>query len=231
VQGVDIFDSTITGADIKDDTVASTNILDNTIASLDILEGTIATGDISQSVWSDSVHAAGLLSARPAAGPTNNGYLYFATDDSGGTLYRSNGSGWVKASAGVNQVATVIPMVSSTTWDNMPSALTEFGGDTAHRTRYDLSDAGEARLVVNVTAGGAATPARIRAQYSTNQSSWDYLDGSSGPSVDIDSAGLFTSPWAPLASSAKADSYLRIVGLDGDDAADPVFGRIDVQVR
>jgi hypothetical protein len=113
----------------------------------------------------------------------------------------------------------------------MPSALTEFGGDTAHRTRYDLSDATEARLVVNVASGGATTPARIRAQYSTDQSSWDYLDGSSGPSVDVDSAGVATSPWSALASGAKADSYLRIVGLDGDDAVDPVFGRIDVQVR
>jgi hypothetical protein len=71
------------------------------------------------------------------------------------------------------------------------------------------------RLVVNIAAGGAATPARIRAQYSTDQSGWDYLNGGSGPSVDIDSARLVTSPWTPLASNAKADSYLRIVGLDG----------------
>ncbi len=47
--------------------------------------------------WSTSIHAAGTLANRPAAGPTNKGALYFATDN--GLLYRSDGSTW-------SQVAT-----------------------------------------------------------------------------------------------------------------------------
>ena len=135
VQSADIFDETIASADIQDETIATFDILDNTIASVDILEGTIATGDISQSVWSDSVHAAGLLTNRPAAAPSNNGFLFFATDDSGGTLYRSNGSTWVTIGPGVDRLATSISMAFGGTWDNMPSALTEFMGTAQNRTR------------------------------------------------------------------------------------------------
>ena len=39
-----------------------------------------------------AVHNQGTLAARPAAGPTNAGLLYFATDE--GVIYRSNGTTW-----------------------------------------------------------------------------------------------------------------------------------------
>src|SRR5207247_6587038 len=75
-------------------------IADNTVASADILDGTIAIGDIAQATWSGSVHQAGLLADRPTASASNNGFLYFATDVSGGTLYRSDGSSWTRVAAG-----------------------------------------------------------------------------------------------------------------------------------
>jgi hypothetical protein len=86
---------------------------------------------------------------------------------------------------------------------------------------------------VNVFAAGAAgpPPAKLRAQYSTDQSSWNYLDGSSGPSVNEDTTGLQVSSWVNLAAGAKADVFLRIVGLDGDGSTDPFFGRLDIQVK
>lgn len=46
---------------------------------------------------------AGTLAARPAAGAGNAGWVYFATDDAGGTVYRSNGAAWVKVAASVLQ--------------------------------------------------------------------------------------------------------------------------------
>jgi hypothetical protein len=49
---------------------------------------------IAQQQASDS--QAGTLAARPSATTDNNGMLYFATDDNGGTLYRSNGAAWVR---------------------------------------------------------------------------------------------------------------------------------------
>lgn len=45
---------------------------------------------------------AGVLGSRPAAASNNSGLLYFATDDNGGTLYRSTGSSWVQVAAAVN---------------------------------------------------------------------------------------------------------------------------------
>ena len=45
----------------------------------------------------------GTLAARPAASTAGNRALYYATDDSGGTLYRSNGTSWQQIGASVNQ--------------------------------------------------------------------------------------------------------------------------------
>lgn len=47
--------------------------------------------------------SAGLLADRPAAAAGNAGNLYFATDVNGGTLYRSNGSSWVKVALGLTE--------------------------------------------------------------------------------------------------------------------------------
>jgi hypothetical protein len=171
-----------------------------------------------------------VLSGRPAAAPSNNGFLYFVTDDAGGTLYRSNGSAWIKVGAGVNQVASSITMTNGGQWDDMPLALTEFDNSSAFRTRFDLAESTEARIVVNVDTPGGAE-ARIRAEYSTDQTTWDYLDGVGGPSASAGSAGLQVSPWTGLSAGARADVYLRIVGIDGDGVADPIFGRIDIQTR
>lgn len=45
----------------------------------------------------------GLLSARPAAGATNNGRFYFATDQNGGTLYLGVSGAWAQCGKGVTQ--------------------------------------------------------------------------------------------------------------------------------
>lgn len=44
--------------------------------------------------WASGINGYGVLASRPAAGATNNGYLYFSTNSSGGTLFRSNGATW-----------------------------------------------------------------------------------------------------------------------------------------
>ena len=45
---------------------------------------------------------AGTLAARPPASFWNNGWGYLATDQSGGTLYRSTGTSWAQCGAGVS---------------------------------------------------------------------------------------------------------------------------------
>ena len=67
-------------------------------------------------------------------------------------------------------------------WTNQPAAPTELFGTTVGRVKADLTAAAQVRLIGNVATAGAAAAA-IRAQYSTDQSSWTYLDGSAGPSV------------------------------------------------
>jgi hypothetical protein len=116
-------------------------------------------------------------------------------------------------------------------WSNQPAAVTELLGSTRFRLKYDLSNATAARLIVNVVAAGAATPAKLRLQYSTDLLTWNYMDDVSGPSVDIDTTGLKVSGWTTLAPEARADVYLRVVGLDGNGSADPSLGLLQTQIR
>ena len=115
-------------------------------------------------------------------------------------------------------------------WSNMPAALTEIWGLAASRQRVDLSDATQVRLQVNVNGAGAAG-SQLRAQYSTDQVSWNYLDGGTGPAAAVDAIGLAVSSWVTVTAGAKSDVYLRIIGINGDGAADPTFGIIQLQVR
>ncbi len=129
-------------------------------------------------------------------------------------------------------VITFLAQGATYTWTNQPAAVTEFGGlPERFRTRIDLSNVNQARLTV-VRAGGTATAtATIAVQYSTDLTNWFYLDGTSGPSVNISTVGLQVSPWVNIASGAKGDVYLRIVGSGGNGVADPQFGLITVQFR
>jgi len=48
----------------------------------------------------------GTFASRPAAGSTNSGLYYLATDNNGGTVYQSTGSAWVQVAAGATHGAT-----------------------------------------------------------------------------------------------------------------------------
>lgn len=113
----------------------------------------------------------------------------------------------------------------------MPSGLTEMFNQTTRRTMHDLSRAKEARLLVNVGSVAGAAGSEIRIQYSSDQTSWSYLDGASGPGAAINAAGLRTSPWVNLAAGATGNVYLRAVGIGGNGAADPRFGTVELQIR
>jgi len=119
---------------------------------------------------------------------------------------------------------------ASTVWTNMPAALTEFLGSTRHRTLIYATDLASMRLIVNVQTAGSAN-AKIRMQYSLDQATWYYLDqqdgGGTNPSVSISSTGIKNSGWATLDEAARVSAlYVRLVGIDGDGAADPAFGNI-----
>jgi hypothetical protein len=119
---------------------------------------------------------------------------------------------------------------TSATFTDMPSALTE-PFSTRLRLPIDLTYVEQVRLTARVMTPGA-TGAKLRIQYSTDSGvTWNYLDGVSGPSITIDAIGVIASSWVTLASGAKADVWLRLVGLDGDGAADPAWGLMTLQMK
>lgn len=75
-----------TDGTLKSDTVGSTQINASSVASSLLLSGSLVS--------------------RPAAATENANLYYLATDDSGGTLYRSNGSSWSQITVSLNHGAT-----------------------------------------------------------------------------------------------------------------------------
>jgi hypothetical protein len=118
----------------------------------------------------------------------------------------------------------------SPSWTNQPAALTELFGTTIGRLKANLTASAQVRLLANVAQAGAATAA-LRVQYSTDQASWNSLDGSTGPAVNINTTGLKVSSWVDLVAGANADVFLRVVGINGDGTADPDFGNMVLQVK
>lgn len=119
-------------------------------------------------------------------------------------------------------------------WTNMPAALGEYPSSLTAgfaRAKTDLSGATQARLVAQLSVAGS-TNAELRGQYSTdNGSNWLYLDGSTGPLVNLSATGMRTGAWVNLAAGAKADVLLRIVGINGDGVVDPAFAMVQLQVK
>jgi hypothetical protein len=134
-----------------------------------------------------------------------------------------------RTEAKLDVLAMPITMIgASTTITSIPAALTEIS--TAYRTKYDLSKCGQIRLTLAVKTIGS-TNSEVRIQYSTDDTNWNYLDGSTGPAVNIFTTGTKASSWATLVSGAKADVYLRAVTINGDATASPVIGNVTLQAR
>jgi len=124
-----------------------------------------------------------------------------------------------------------ISLATSGAW-TMPLALTEWNGSTAGRIKADLTNATQARLIMRMGATPGTAGGELRAQYSTNESVWDYLDGVSGPACSVAVASTtVVSAWVTIAAGAKADVFLRMIGINGDGVAGPTFGNFSLQVR
>ncbi len=74
--------------------------------------GPLQPGDLP---WEQSINMRGPLASRPSASGANAGLLYLATDDSGGTLYRSTGTAWEACGAGVSGGAGTITLTGDVT--------------------------------------------------------------------------------------------------------------------
>ncbi len=122
--------------------------------------------------------------------------------------------------AWANCITTTIPVTvmveakdSSSTTCTYTTTYVTYGvcvgkTDNVSVIKVDLTNATQARI--GFGASGFATNGRMRLQYSTDFSTWNYLDGSTGPEVDTGTVDN-TSSWVNIASGAKADVWIRVM--------------------
>lgn len=115
-----------------------------------------------------------------------------------------------------------------TAWSNMPAAETEYtAGSTGIRSKIDLTNAVQSRITTRQGVV-AVSGAKLKWQYSTDQTTW----------YDLCIVNLSTSAnqtlvgtWTDVPAGAKADVFIRLVGIDGNGVADPSFGLTSLQVK
>jgi hypothetical protein len=115
-------------------------------------------------------------------------------------------------------------IVSGTTPSDWPNSQ--------RRTKLDLTYAKQVRIIVRTSNPAAASGATIAFQYSTDDRTYTYMDGNSGPAVTVDVANSTrVSSWVKLTSGAKADVFIRLVGHSGDGTTSITLGTIELQVH
>jgi hypothetical protein len=124
---------------------------------------------------------------------------------------------------------------ANATWTNMPAAETFLFGNWRHVHKVDLSDSTQGRLVVTKLGTAGNTGAKMILRYSTTFSTsvGNYSDvGTSEISVGVDTTNtVLDSGWVNLASGAKADIFLAVIGSGGNGVLDPIFGNISAQFK
>jgi hypothetical protein len=121
------------------------------------------------------------------------------------------------------------------TWSNMPSTLQFFDASPAFITVAELSAFTQVRLLINKLGTSGATNSKIYLRYSTtySQTASSYSAiGTSSVELAINQSNQFLeTAWINLATGAKADVFIALVGDGGDGALDPVFGMIAAEFR
>lgn len=105
--------------------------------------------------WTGTIHRKGTLASRPAAAAGNAGTLYLATDDNGGTTYRSDGAAWLQIAGAVSPPA----VASTSAADGANAGLQVFYGfndDLTEATGTGLAMTGHGSLSYVDSPGGRA---------------------------------------------------------------------------
>jgi hypothetical protein len=131
----------------------------------------------------------------------------------------------------VKQLVLTIYSGPSWAWTNMPAGLTAAQGSWAHMTRVDLTGYSQVRLRVNKMGTAPINNSKLILRYYTSylQTASSHLDiGTSEVSVTMDTGvnKQYETSWIDLASGAKADVWISLLGSGGDGVADPTFGAV-----
>jgi hypothetical protein len=103
--------------------------------------------------------------------------------------------------------------------------------NSQRRTKVDLTNATYARIVARSSSPAPASGS-FAFRYSTDDSTFAYLDGASGPVVTPTAVNTtYVSSWVALTGAAKADVYIQLVGLSGDGVTSYTMGTIELQVK
>lgn len=142
-----------------------------------------------------------------------------------GPMLNPDGGTW---NAGVK---VFIPFQPGTvTLTNMALADAELP-TTNYRVKCDLLGFTQFRVTFRVATAGA-TNSDLRFQYSLNDSAFTNLDGTNGPEVAINTTGQKDTGWVSLHAAARVnDVYIRMMGKDGDGAADPVIRQVIIHFK
>lgn len=141
---------------------------------------------------------------------------------------------------GKNFILVVSHGEASRVWTNQPAALTELFGATEDRSQVDLTNVTQYRLVTNLLVLNAENLARLGVQYSLDSgANWFGLDNGTADVIstvfsDITTAtGFNTHAFTNIATAAKADVLIRVVGLvsGGSGTGDPDFAKIEIQFK
>jgi hypothetical protein len=154
---------------------------------------------------------------------------YLACDSSGNIITSNPSSG--------RSIRLAFSAEVPNTWSNMPNTLQFFDSSSAYVTQIDLTSYNQVRLIVNKqgTAGATGSKLLVRYQVTTGapftESSYLAI-GTSEVSLAVDTTNnILTTSWIDLASGAKSDVWVALMGIDGDTTADPVFGNIYAEFR
>lgn len=117
------------------------------------------------------------------------------------------------------------------TWTNMPAAETEYVSPNAgytYRLKVDLTNASSARLSTFIGTNGFAG-SKLKLQYSTDQAAW--VDTGAEVALDAGATTLSVGSYASIPAGAKADVFLRIVGIAGNGIVDPSFSHLVIYFK
>lgn len=113
----------------------------------------------------------------------------------------------------------------------IPVSAQEFQNTGAYRTKRDLTNATQARIIVSLPNSVLYTGTPIfYVEYSTG-GAWSSLDGAGGPSVSSPAIGCNVSGWVNLVAGAKGDVFLRVSTSDSGGPDTFAVGNIYVQYR